>query len=44
MAQAKAIAVKEAVSNIPQGFSNIHHVSCKCTDPKGDHIPPHKSR
>lgn len=42
--QAKAIAAKMAVSSLPQGFSNIHHPSCKCRNTKGDKIPPHASR
>lgn len=41
--EAKANAVKEAVSNVPQGFDNIHHASCKCTSPKGDQIPSHRN-
>lgn len=44
LSQAKAIAAKMAVSSLPQGFSNIHHPSCKCRDTKGDKIPPHASR
>lgn len=33
--EAKSMAEKSAKSNIPEGYSNIHHVSCKCIDPKG---------
>lgn len=41
IAQAKAIAVKAAVSSLPQGFGNIHHVACKCMTPKGEKRTPH---
>jgi RHS repeat-associated protein len=44
LSKALSIAKKMAVSNVPAGFSNIHHTSCKCTGPKGDKIPPHASR
>lgn len=39
--QALSQAKKIAVSNLPEGFSNIHHTACKCTSPKGDLIIPH---
>lgn len=41
LGQAKAIAVKAAVSSLPQGFGNIHHVACKCMTPKGEKRTPH---
>jgi hypothetical protein len=34
--EARNIAKRQAVADLPLGFSNIHHTAVKCVAPKGD--------